>query len=61
MSFPYDVSDNQFDEQSAFAHTDDPAPKIPTSVGVTALAVSILGPIALLPAAGWWAAKTFSK
>ena len=40
---------------------DGPADPLPTSVVATALAVSVVGPIALLPAAGWWAAKRFSK
>ena len=61
MSFPYDVSDNQFNEQFTFVHTDAPAPEIPTSAVVATFAASILGPVALLPAAGWCAAKTFSK
>ena len=40
---------------------DGPADPLPTSVVATVLAVSVVGPIALLPAAGWWAAKRFSK
>ena len=40
---------------------DGPADSIPTSIVVAGIATSIVGPLALLPAVGWWAAKAFNK
>ena len=40
---------------------DGPAEPIPTSLVVRVVASAVLGPLALLPAVGWWAAKAFSK
>ena len=40
---------------------DGPAEPIPTSLVVGVVASAVLGPLALLPAVGWWSAKAFSK
>lgn len=57
MSFPCDVPD----EQLTAVSTDGPPPILPNPIVLGAVVASVLGPAALLPAVGWWAAKTFSK
>ena len=64
MSFPTDVSYDQFidlEDITEVGPIDGPADPIPTSLVVGTIAATIVGPVALLPAIGWWAAKAFTK
>jgi len=59
----FNFVDNESVDSTTTTTTDHcaDAPQVPISVSLTAAAVALVGPLALLPAAGYWIGKYVSK